>query len=161
MSSSTKLEGDFLPVEIRGYNTKSMITYSEYAVIATDPTRKIIAVGKEAFKYIDAVDRIAEGDISVFSTFKRNVVAEFYETVAVMKLIYKEIIIGVKHKIFKPTVAVCIPFELTGVEKKAFEEVFIMAGAKNATILKLDFEDNKSELGNSYNIVIGIIPNKL
>jgi rod shape-determining protein MreB len=156
-----KLEGDFSPVEIRGYSTKSMITYSEYAVIATDVTRKIIAVGKEAFKYIDAVDRTAVGDVSVYSTFKRNVVAEFDESVVVMKSIYKEILIGVKNKIFKPTVAVCIPFELTGVETKAFQEVCIMAGAKNVIILKRDFEESKSELANSYNIVIGIIPNKL
>ncbi|MFA9464155.1 MAG: rod shape-determining protein [Velocimicrobium sp.] len=157
----TRLEGDFSPVEIRGYNSKSRKTYSDYAVIASDEAHKIIAIGKEAYKYIDAVERTAMGEVSVYSTFKRNVVAEFEETVAVVKLIFKEILIGAKNKIFKPTVVVCIPFELTGVETRAFQEVFIMAGAKNVIILERDFEDNKRELANNYSIVIGIIPNKL
>lgn len=156
----TKLEGDFSPVEIRGYSSKSTITYSDYAVVATDASHKIIAIGKEAYKYIDSVDGTAMGEISVYSTFKRNVVAEFDETVVIMKTIFKEILIGIKNKIFKPTVVVCIPFELTGVETKAFQDLFLVAGAKNVTILKRDFEENKSALSNNYNIVIGIIPNQ-
>lgn len=157
----TRLEGDFSPVEIRGYSSKSMKTYSDYAVIATDAAHRILAIGKEAYKYIDAVERTAMGDISVYSSFKRNVVAEFEETIIVMKFIFREIHTGIKNKIFKPTVVVCIPFELTGVETKAFQEVFIMAGAKKVTILECDFEDSKIELAYNYSIVIGIIPNKL
>ncbi len=156
-----RLEGDFSPVEIRGYSASSMKTYSEYAIIATDRTHKIIAIGKEAYKYMDAVENSAMNEIMVYSTFKRNVVAEFEETVAVMKSMFQSVLTGMKNKILKPTVAVCIPFELTGVETKAFQEVFVMAGAKKVTIHKRDFEENKSELANSYSIVIGIIPNKL
>ncbi len=157
----TRLEGDFSPVEIRGYSSRSMKTYSDYAIIATDAAHRIIAIGKEAYKYMDEVEKSAKGEISVYSTFKRNVVAEFEETVAVMKSMFQFVLTGMKNKILKPTVVVCIPFELTGVETKAFQEVFIMAGAKKVTILERDFEENKSELGNSYSIVIGILPNKL
>lgn len=157
----TRLEGDFSPVEIRGYRSKSMKTYSDYAVIATDEKKRIIAIGKEAYQYINPVERTARGEISVYSTFKRNVVAEFEETIAVMKLLFQDILTGMKNKIFKPTVAVCIPFQLTGVETKAFQEVFAVAGAKEVTILECDFEENKSKLADSYSIVIGIIPNEL
>lgn len=55
----TRLEGDFSPVEIRGYSSKSMKTYSDYAVIATDAKKRIIAIGKEAYQYIDPVERTA------------------------------------------------------------------------------------------------------
>lgn len=157
----TRLEGDFSPVEIRGYTSKSMRTYSDYAVVAIDESHKVIAVGKAAYQYIDAVESAGMGEISVYSTFKRNVVAEFLETVKVVNSIFKEILPGIKYKIFKPTVAVCIPFELTGVEIKAFQEVFNVAGARKVTIFKLEFEDNKRELAKNYGIVIGIIPNKL
>jgi len=157
----TRLEGDFSPVEIRGYSSRSMQTYSDYAIIATDATHRIIAIGKEAYKYMDEVEKSTKGEISVYSTFKRNVVAEFEETVAVMKSMFQLVLTGMKNKILKPTVVVCIPFELTGVETTAFQEVFVMAGAKKVTILERDFEENKSELANSYSIVIGILPNKL
>lgn len=156
----TRLEGDFSPVEIRGYSSNSMKTYSDYAVIATDAALKIIAIGKEAYQYIDAVNRTAIGEYCVYSTFKNDVVADFEETVAVLKWMYKEILTGIKNKIFKPTVVACIPFELTGVETKAFQEAFIVAGARKVTILKQEFESNKEVLANSYSIVIGIIPNK-
>ena len=66
-----------------------------------------------------------------------------------------------KYKIFKPTIAVCIPFELTAVELKAFQDVFYVAGGRKVTIFSLEFEDNKRELAKNYNNVIGINPNKL
>lgn len=158
---NTRLEGDFSPVEIRGYNEKSMQTYSDYAVIAIDESHKVIAVGKAAYQYIDGVESSGMSEISVYSTFKRNVVADFFGTVTVLKSIFKEIVSGIKYKIFKPTVAVCIPFELTSVELKAFQDVFYVAGAKKVTIMQLEFEDNKRQLAKSYSIVIGIVPNKL
>jgi rod shape-determining protein MreB len=157
-----RLEGDFTPVEVRAYSLASLKTHSDYTVIATDMvTRRIIAIGKEAYQYIDSKERTSMGNISVYSTFKRNVVAEFDETVAVMKSLFKETLTGLKNKLLKPTVVVCIPFELTGVEKKAFEEVFLLTGGKQVTILECDFEDNKNELAEKYRIVIGIIPNQL
>lgn len=157
----TKLEGDFLPVEIRAYSKSSEKTYSDYAIIATDAAHRILAIGKEAYKYIDALDNTATGEIAVYSTFKRNVVAEFDETVAIIKVIYKNTLIGLKNKILKPTIAVCIPFELTGIETKVFKEVFMLAGAKNVTIHESDFDESKGELANNYSVVFGIIPNKL
>lgn len=156
-----RLEGDFSPVEIRGYTSKSMQTYSDYAVIAINESHKVIAVGKAAYQYVNAIESVDMGEISVYSTFKRNVVAEFFETVTVVKLIFKNILPGIIYKIFKPTVAVCIPFELTGVEIKAFQDVFYAAGARKVNIFKLEFEDIKKELAKNYSIVIGIIPNKL
>ncbi|WP_349667495.1 rod shape-determining protein [Lacrimispora sp.] len=156
-----RLEGDFYPVEIRGYTLKSMQTYSDYTVIAMNESHKVIAVGKEAYQYADDFERAGMGKIFVYSTFKRNVVAEFLETVTVVKWIFKNILPGIKYKIFKPTIAVCIPFELTSVELKAFQDVFYVVGGRKVTIFKMDFEDNKKELAKNYNIVIGIIPNKL
>lgn len=156
-----KLEGDFSPVEIRGYSLNSTKTCYEYGVVATGSKHKIIAIGKETYRYIDAVESTTMGDISIYSTFKRNVIAEYQETSEVIKLMFRDILTGIKCKIFKPTVAVCVPFELTGVEIKAFHEVFMMAGAKHTTILDCDFEENKIKLANKYPIVFGIIPNEL
>jgi hypothetical protein len=52
-----RLEGDFSPVEIRGYTLKSMQTYSDYTVIAMNESYKVIAVGKEAYQYADDSER--------------------------------------------------------------------------------------------------------
>lgn len=57
-----RLDGDFSPVEIRGFSSKSMKTYSDYAVVALDASHKIIAFGKEAYQYKDAVERNEIGD---------------------------------------------------------------------------------------------------
>ncbi|MFA9466663.1 MAG: rod shape-determining protein [Velocimicrobium sp.] len=92
-----------------------MKTYSDYAIIATDATHRIIAIGKEAYKYMDEVEKSAKGEITVYFTFKRNVVAEFEETVAVMKSMFQFVLTGMKNKILKPTVVVCIPFELISI----------------------------------------------
>jgi len=138
-----------------------MQTYSDYTVIAMNESHKVIAVGKEVYQYANDFERAGMGKIFVYSTFKRNVVAEFLETVTVVKWIFKNILPGIKYKIFKPTMAVCIPFDLTAVELKAFQDVFYAAGGRKVTIFKLEFEDNKRELAKNYDIVIGIIPNQL
>ena len=157
----TRVEGDFSPVEIRGYSAKTGITYADYAVIAVDAEKKVLATGSKAMQYIDLVEKKASGETSVYSTFKRNVVAEFEETVAVMKTILFEVLGGKKNRFVKPKIVICIPFEITGVERKTFEELFLLVGAREVAIAECDFEGYKTGLAEMYDIVIGIIPNKL
>ena len=107
---------------------KKKIVLNEPSVVAQDrKTKKVIAVGKEAREMLGKTP----DSIIAVKPLKDGVIADFDVTREMLRLFL--------HKIygrspFKPEVMICVPLEVTSVEKKAlFDSI---TGAKKVYIIE-------------------------
>lgn len=120
------------------------IVLNEPSVVAVDKeTKKVLAVGQEAKEmlgktpdHIIAVRPLSEG-----------VIADYDITEAMIKYFIKKIF-G-KMNFMLPEVMICVPIEVTGVEKRAVLEAAISAGAKRAYLIE---EARAAALGSGIDI---------
>ncbi len=145
MNSNTYTSADIVL-----YNTKTGTRVTEKSLVAYDTVSyKILAVGNEA-------DRLSiTNNQACVSPFRLGEVSDFTVATALMKQLIKREITG---KIMKPVLAVCLPRFENAVASKAFEELFLVAGARRADIfydVTLDeFINNHSkELGHYSGII--------
>ncbi len=123
---------------------KEEIVLNEPSVVAVDKeTKKVLAVGQEAKEmlgktpdHIIAVRPLSEG-----------VIADYDITEAMIKYFIKKIF-G-KMNFMLPEVMICVPIEVTGVEKRAVLEAAISAGAKRAYLIE---EARAAALGSGIDI---------
>ena len=120
---------------------KKKIVLNEPSVVAQDrKTKKVIAVGKEAREMLGKTP----DSIIAVKPLKDGVIADFDVTREMLRLFL--------HKIygrspFKPEVMICVPLEVTSVEKKAlFDSI---TGAKKVYIIE---EGRAAVLGSGVNI---------
>lgn len=120
---------------------KKRIVLNEPSVVAQDrKTKKVIAVGKEAREMLGKTP----DSIIAVKPLKDGVIADFDVTKEMLRLFL--------HKIygkspFKPEVMICVPLEVTSVEKKAlFDSI---TGAKKVYIIE---EGRAAVLGSGVNI---------
>ncbi|MFA9376552.1 MAG: rod shape-determining protein [Lachnotalea sp.] len=143
------------PVTIVIYNRNNDARLNEISLLAIEKnTNKVISVGEEARKYID--DDIK--DISVVCPLRGGIVADY--TISV-KMFQYFIAKALGHRsIFsqKPKIAVCVPVELTEIEKIAFRDSFYQAGAKDVLINEIPFEKGIETITSDYKVIVGIIP---
>lgn len=126
------------------YKQKEEIVLNEPSVVALDKeTKKVLAVGQEAKEmlgktpdHIIAVRPLSEG-----------VIADYDITEAMIKYFIKKIF-G-KMNFMLPEVMICVPIEVTGVEKRAVLEAAISAGAKRAYLIE---EARAAALGSGIDI---------
>lgn len=126
------------------FKQREEIVLNEPSVVAIDKdTRKVLAVGLEAKEmigktpdYIIAVRPLQEG-----------VIADYDITEAMIKYFIKKVF-GT-FNIFRPEVMICVPIEVTGVEKRAVLEAAISAGAKRAYLIE---EGRAAALGSGIDI---------
>lgn len=105
------------------------IVVREPSVVAIDKYEgKVLAVGNAAN---DMIGRTPENIVAV-RPMKDGVIADFDITQAMIRAFIKEANVS---NIFKPRVIVCIPSGITEVERRAFEEAVIQAGAKSAVLI--------------------------
>lgn len=126
------------------HKQKEEIVLNEPSVVALDKeTKKVLAVGQEAKEmlgktpdHIIAVRPLSEG-----------VIADYDITEAMIKYFIKKIF-G-KMNFMLPEVMICVPIEVTGVEKRAVLEAAISAGAKRAYLIE---EARAAALGSGIDI---------
>ncbi len=106
----------YTPITIRIYSREKKLLLEDEVLCAWDTrTSKIVAVGKEALQYVD------DAYIMVACPTKFGAVAEFDMFSKVMLAFINKL----KPKAYlKPKMAVCVPANLTEVERKAFMESF-------------------------------------
>jgi rod shape-determining protein MreB len=126
------------------YKQKEQIVLNEPSVVAIDKdTRKVMAVGTEAKEMIGKTPDY----IVAVRPLKEGVIADYDITEAMIKYFIKKVF-G-KFNIFLPEVMICVPIEVTGVEKRAVLEAAISAGAKRAYLIE---EARAAALGSGIDI---------
>jgi len=113
------------------HKEKEKIVLNEPSVVAVDrDTRKVLAVGKEAKNMIGKTP----DNIIAVRPLREGVIADYDITEAMIKYFIKKVF-G-KHNLFMPEVMICVPIEVTGVEKRAVLEAALSAGARKAYLIE-------------------------
>ncbi len=113
------------------YKQKEKIVLNEPSVVAIDrDTKKVLAVGTEAKEMLGKTP----DHIIAVRPLKEGVIADIDVTEAMIKYFIRKVF-G-KFNIFLPEVMICVPIEVTGVEKRAVLEAALNAGAKRAYLIE-------------------------
>ena len=113
------------------YKQKEKIVLNEPSVVAIDrDTKKVLAVGIEAKEMIGKTP----DHIIAVRPLREGVIADIDITEAMIKYFIRKVF-G-KYNIFLPEVMICVPIEVTGVEKRAVLEAALNAGAKRAYLIE-------------------------
>ena len=113
------------------YKQKEKIVLNEPSVVAIDrDTKKVLAVGTEAKEMLGKTP----DHIIAVRPLKEGVIADIDVTEAMIKYFIRKVF-G-KYNIFLPEVMICVPIEVTGVEKRAVLEAALNAGAKRAYLIE-------------------------
>lgn len=108
------------------YKQKEKIVLNEPSVVAIHKdTKKVLAVGKEAR---DMLGKTPDSIIAV-RPLREGVIADYDITAAMIKYFVKKVLGD--FPIFLPEIMICVPIEVTGVERRAVREAAMEAGAKD------------------------------
>ena len=114
-------------VYVRG---KGIVLREPSVVAIRDDTKEVLAVGEEAKRMIGRTP----GNIIAIRPMKDGVIADFDITQSMLKYFIKKAY--PKRSIISPRIAVCVPYGVTEVEKRAIEEAARAAGARDAYLIE-------------------------
>ena len=107
------------------------IVVREPSVVAIrDDSKDVLAVGEEAKKMIGRTP----GNIVAIRPMKDGVIADFDVTQSMLSYFIQKA--AAKKGVVSPRIAICVPFGVTEVEKRAIEEAARTAGAKDAFLIE-------------------------
>jgi rod shape-determining protein MreB and related proteins len=120
-------------VYVRG---KGIVIREPSVVARHRKTKQIVAIGREAKKMLGKTPTTIEA----FRPLKDGVIADFDATAAMLKyyvqLVHDQPVKSFLPRIPRPKVVVGIPSGVTEVERRAVQEVCIMAGAREAYLIE-------------------------
>jgi len=120
------------------------IILNEPSVVAVEKeTRLVLAVGNEAKEMLG---KTPSGIVAV-KPLSEGVIADYDITEAMIKHFIKKVFGS--YNLFMPEIMLCVPIDVTGVEKRAVLEAAINAGAKTAYLLE---EARAAALGSGLDI---------
>lgn len=120
------------------------IVLNEPSVVAVErETRRVLAVGNEAKEMLGKTP----DTIVAVRPLSEGVIADYDITEAMIKYFIKKIF-GT-YRFFMPEIMICVPIDVTGVEKRAVLEAAISAGAKRAYLIE---EARAAALGSGMDI---------
>lgn len=106
------------------------IVLKEPSVVAMDThTKEVIAVGEEARKMIGK----APSSIEVIRPLKEGVISDYSVTEIMLKYFIKQVLGNTSRR---PRIAVCVPSEVTEVEKRAVKDATKEAGAREVFVIE-------------------------
>ena len=107
------------------------IVVREPSVVAIrDDSKDVLAVGEEAKRMIGRTP----GNIKAIRPMKDGVIADFDITQSMLSYFIQKA--AAKKGVVSPRIAICVPFGVTEVEKRAIEEAARNAGAKDAFLIE-------------------------
>ena len=107
------------------------IVVREPSVVAIrDDSKEVLAVGEEAKRMIGRTP----GNIVAIRPRKDGVIADFDVTQSMLSYFIQKA--AAKKGVVSPRIAICVPFGVTDVEKRAIEEAARQAGAKDAYLIE-------------------------
>jgi len=108
------------------------IVLSEPSVVAIDKnTDRILAVGEQARQMLGRTP----ANIVAIRPMRDGVIADYEVTEAMLKYFINRVY-GRGWRLFRPYVMICVPAEVTSVEKRAVIEAALSAGAKKANLIE-------------------------
>ena len=120
------------------------IVLNEPSVVAVEKeTKKVLAVGNEAREMLGKTP----DTIVAVKPLSEGVIADYDITEAMIKYFIKKIFGS--YSFFMPEIMICVPIDVTGVEKRAVLEAAISAGAKKAYLIE---EARAAALGSGMDI---------
>ena len=93
-------------------------------------TKKVLATGNEAKSMLGK----APDNITVYRPLKGGVIAEFDITAKMLNAFFKKVTGVILFD--RPRVIVCVPYDVTDVEKRAVEDATLEAGAKSVALIE-------------------------
>lgn len=132
---------------------KKQIEFSDETLIAIDPRPDtVVAVGSDARRYIDAED------ISVVCPLRNGAPAEFDVFATLLRHFLKKSG-AVGNTLFShSSLALCVPYEYTVVERRAFEDAFRASGCGTVLIDDCTYDEGVKKRGEKCRIVAGFEP---
>ncbi|MFW5980401.1 MAG: rod shape-determining protein [Halanaerobiaceae bacterium] len=128
---SKKIGIDLGTVNLLVYERKKGIVLEEPSVVARNKSNgDVLAVGREAKKMIGRTP----GNIVAIRPLKGGVIADFEVAELMLKHLISQVV--KRRHFFKPTVMICVPVGITGVEKRAVIEVAKEVGAKESYLIE-------------------------
>ena len=122
------------------------IVLNEPSVVAVErETKKVLAVGNEAKEMLGKTP----DTIVAVKPLREGVIADYDITEAMIKYFIKKIFGS--YNFFMPEIMICVPIDVTGVEKRAVLEAAISAGAKKAYLIE---EARAAALGSGMDISV-------
>ncbi|MGL4722684.1 MAG: rod shape-determining protein [Desulfovibrionaceae bacterium] len=113
------------------YTAQEGVLLNEPSVVAIDvPTDTIIAIGKEAQRYIGK----SPNNIKVIRPLKDGVIADFLATKNMMSYFIHKVL-G-RFLLVRPSLVVCVPTGVTQVEKRAVVESALQAGVREVKLIE-------------------------
>ena len=107
------------------------IVVREPSVVAIrDDSKDVLAVGEEAKRMIGRTP----GNIKAIRPMKDGVIADFDITQSMLTYFIQKS--AAKKGVVSPRIAICVPFGVTEVEKRAIEEAARTAGARDAYLIE-------------------------
>ncbi|MEF9990796.1 MAG: rod shape-determining protein [Romboutsia sp.] len=107
------------------------IVVREPSVVAIrDDSKQVLAVGEEAKRMIGRTP----GNIVAIRPMKDGVIADFDVTQSMLSYFIQKA--AAKKGVVSPRIAICVPFGVTEVEKRAIEEAARQAGARDAYLIE-------------------------
>ena len=107
------------------------IVLNEPSVVAVDTqTGRVLAVGSEAYKMVGRTP----SNIRAIRPLKDGVIADFDMTEKMIRYFIEKA--HQRKSLIRPRIMVCVPYGLTGVEKKAVKESAMSAGAREVFLIE-------------------------
>lgn len=146
------------PADILIYIKDRGVVLTEKSLVAVHADmKKIVAIGNEA-------EEIAEKNlpnVQVFSPLRQGMVADYMASVSLFSALLRNA--WGKKPMRRPPVAICVPTDITDVEKKAIQDVIYQAGAREILISDVpfhqfirEFPEEMPKLYQKFSTVIGI-----
>lgn len=122
------------------------IILNEPSVVAVErESRKVLAVGNEAKEMLGKTP----DTIVAVKPLSEGVIADYDITEAMIKYFIKKVFGS--YNFIMPEIMICVPIDVTGVEKRAVLEAAISAGAKRAYLIE---EARAAALGSGLDIAV-------
>ncbi len=107
------------------------VVLDEPSVVAIDEkTKEIVAIGIQAKRMVGR----SHSGIRVIRPLRAGVISDFTITEEMLKYFIKKVLH--KTRLTKPRIAVCVPSQVTSVEKRAVEDATKQCGAKEVYIIE-------------------------
>lgn len=111
---------------------KGVVLHEPSVVAVNSRTGKVLAVGESAALMLGRTPE----QVDAIRPLKDGVISDFKVTEVMLKAFIGRVCTGFLAKYFKPTIVVCVPSVITGVEQKAVEDACKHAGAKTVYLIR-------------------------
>lgn len=125
-----RLGVDLGTVNVRIYENEQIVLNEPSLVALTVEDERIVEIGQPAKEMLGRVD---DEDVQIVRPLQNGVIADYEVTEAMLRYFFAKV--AGRVRLFKPTVAISVPYGVTSVEKRAVREAALAAGAREAFLI--------------------------